>query len=60
MSLYNDYRFLSGKRAEYREAHCNEEIVRDFIAGMTDRFFVRLAPAHMRPKVADFTSAGPE
>jgi dGTPase len=41
--------FLKDMAPEYREAHRPEEIARDFIAGMTDRYFIRLCPEHMRP-----------
>ena len=41
--------FLNGIDAEYRQMHSNAEVVRDFIAGMTDSFFLELAPADMRP-----------
>ena len=42
--------FLKDMSAEYLENHKDEEIVRDFIAGMTDRYFLRQCPANMRPK----------
>ena len=41
--------FLNGIGKEYREKHSDAEIVRDFIAGMTDSFFLGLAPESMRP-----------
>lgn len=41
--------FLKDKSQRYIEAHKPEEIVRDFIAGMTDQFFVRQCPETMRP-----------
>ncbi len=41
--------FLDGIDAVYREEHSNAEIVRDFIAGMTDSFFLELTPCNMRP-----------
>ncbi len=34
----------------YMDAHCPEEIVRDFIAGMTDQYFLRLSPEGLRPE----------
>jgi len=40
--------FLADMDAEYRQTHRQAEIVRDFIAGMTDRFFLRQSPAHLR------------
>jgi dGTPase len=42
--------FLKDMSDVYLEAHRPEEIVRDFIAGMTDRYFIRLCPEDMRPK----------
>jgi len=42
--------FLKDMSEVYLEAHRNEEIVRDFIAGMTDRYFIQLCPEKMRPK----------
>ncbi len=41
--------FLENKSDVYMASHQPEEIVRDFIAGMTDRFFLRLCPDKMRP-----------
>jgi dGTPase len=41
--------FLKDKSHRYIEKHQPEEIVRDFIAGMTDQFFVRQCPEKMRP-----------
>lgn len=41
--------FLTGMSAEYRESHSNPEIVRDYISGMTDSYFIRQAPDHLRP-----------
>ncbi len=41
--------FLENKSNVYRASHKPEEIVRDFIAGMTDRFFLRICPEEMRP-----------
>ncbi|MFO7972378.1 MAG: hypothetical protein R6U40_11585 [Desulfobacterales bacterium] len=34
---------------DYIKNHCKEEIVRDFIAGMTDHYFLRQCPENMRP-----------
>jgi dGTPase len=41
--------FLKGKSRRYLEKHGTSEIVRDFIAGMTDRYFLNLCPEKMRP-----------
>jgi dGTPase len=43
-------RFLKDMSPLYLENHRHEEIVRDFIAGMTDQYFLRQCPANMRPK----------
>ena len=43
--------FLNNKSNVYMSAHTPEEFVRDFIAGMTDRFFLRQCPPRMRPEV---------
>ena len=42
--------FLHDKSSQYIENHRREEIVRDFIAGMTDRFFLQQCPETLRPK----------
>lgn len=42
-------RFYEGLSDEYLSNHSHGEIVRDFIAGMTDSFFIRQAPESMRP-----------
>jgi len=42
--------FLENMAESYLASHRPEEIVRDFIAGMTDRYFIRLCPEEMRPK----------
>ncbi|MBW2176409.1 MAG: HD domain-containing protein [Deltaproteobacteria bacterium] len=47
--------FLKGKNNRYTHSHKSEEIVRDFIAGMTDQYFLRQAPENMRPRVRDYT-----
>ncbi len=44
------HNFLNGINEKYKAKHSNAEIVRDFIAGMTDSFFLGLAPESMRPK----------
>ncbi len=41
--------FLKDISEQYRREHCPEEIVRDFIAGMTDRYFIRQCPEKVRP-----------
>lgn len=42
--------FLEDMSQSYIEKHTDEEIVRDFIAGMTDQFFIRQCPQDMRPE----------
>jgi len=42
--------FLKDMSSAYLDQHNNHEIVRDFIAGMTDKYFLRLCPENMRPK----------
>jgi len=41
--------FLKDISEEYTANHRKEEIVRDFIAGMTDRYFLSQCPESMRP-----------
>jgi dGTPase len=41
--------FLNGMSADYLERHRPAEVVRDFIAGMTDRYFLDLCPEALRP-----------
>ncbi|MBU0463494.1 MAG: HD domain-containing protein [Proteobacteria bacterium] len=41
--------FLNGMSPLYRENHSNPEIVRDYISGMTDSYFIRQAPVHLKP-----------
>lgn len=41
--------FLNGMSEYYRENHSNPEIVRDYISGMTDSYFIRQAPEHLKP-----------
>ena len=41
--------FLKDMSENYLREHRAEEIVRDFIAGMTDRYFIRQCPENMRP-----------
>ena len=43
-------KFLADKSEAYRQAHVPAEIVRDFIAGMTDRYFLQQCPEHLRPQ----------
>jgi len=42
--------FLQDMSEDYLQRHKNEEIVRDFIAGMTDQYFLRQCPDDMRPQ----------
>jgi dGTPase len=46
--------FLEDMSEVYTENHNNAEIVRDFIAGMTDQYFLRQCPEDMRPKPFDW------
>ena len=46
--------FLSDMSPEYVEGHTREEIVRDFIAGMTDNYFLRQSPEKIRSKLIPF------
>jgi dGTPase len=41
--------FLKDISEEYMINHRKEEIVRDFIAGMTDQYFLRQCPENLRP-----------
>ena len=41
--------FLNQMPDRYTGTHSNPEIVRDYISGMTDSFFIRQAPEHLRP-----------
>jgi dGTPase len=41
--------FLNGMSQDYVDRHQPAQIVRDFIAGMTDHYFIDQCPAHMRP-----------
>jgi dGTPase len=45
--------FLGDMSETYIAGHSHPEIVRDYIAGMTDRFFLHQFPEHLRP-VAHF------
>ncbi len=40
--------FLDDKAPAYAEEHAHEELVRDFIAGMTDTYFLRQCPPALR------------
>jgi dGTPase len=42
--------FLQDMSSEYVEASTHAEIVRDFIAGMTDRYFLNQCPEGMKPE----------
>jgi dGTPase len=35
----------------YMRDHSPAEVVRDFIAGMTDKYFLQQCPVEMRPRV---------
>jgi len=43
--------FLEDMSEDYIQNHGKEEIVRDFIAGMTDQYFLRQFPEDMRPEI---------
>jgi dGTPase len=43
--------FLENMSEDYIQSHRKEEIVRDFIAGMTDQYFLRQCPENLRPKI---------
>lgn len=45
--------FLAGMSDTYQATHSFAQIVRDFISGMTDSYFIRQAPAHLRPQAVD-------
>ena len=42
--------FLEEMSNTYIETHSPQEIVRDFVSGMTDQYFLRLCPQDLRPK----------
>ncbi len=44
-------RFLNGMSPAYIEKHGKAEIVRDFISGMTDEYFLSQCPDSMRPAI---------
>lgn len=43
--------FLENMSESYMNNYQKEEIVRDFIAGMTDQYFLRQCPEDMRPEI---------
>ena len=43
--------FLKDMDDQYLRDHAPAEVVRDFIAGMTDKYFLRQCPAELRPRV---------
>ncbi|MCG8632225.1 MAG: HD domain-containing protein [Desulfobacterales bacterium] len=45
--------FLDGMEPVYTDTHSPAEIVRDFIAGMTDSYFIRQAPDNLKPAAID-------
>jgi dGTPase len=46
--------FLKDKSETYLESHTYPEVVRDFIAGMTDQYFLRQFPeSHIRAEIVD-------
>jgi dGTPase len=42
--------FLEDMSHNYIDQHSFQEIVRDFLAGMTDQYFIMNCPEHLRPK----------
>lgn len=46
-------KFLAGLSDTYQNTHSLAQIVRDFISGMTDSYFIRQAPPHLRPQPVD-------
>jgi dGTPase len=45
--------FLADMSDTYRQVHSPPQMVRDFISGMTDSYFIRQAPALLRPRPVD-------
>jgi dGTPase len=43
--------FMKDMTSEYIQSHRPAEIVRDFISGMTDQYFLDQCPAKMRPEI---------
>ncbi len=41
--------FLNGMAEKYTQTHSYPEIVRDYISGMTDSYFIRQAPDYLKP-----------
>ena len=46
--------FLNYKIAAYKENNSNEMIVRDFIAGMTDRYFIEMLQKLLIPEISSY------
>ena len=46
--------YLEDMASEYTDNHNSAEIVRDFIAGMTDQYFLSQFPPEIRPKRIEF------
>lgn len=44
------HQFLKGMSPNYLETYSHAEIVRDFIAGMTDQYFLSQCPAELKPE----------
>ena len=44
-------RFLDGMSESYITNHQQAEIVRDFVSGMTDQYFLSQCPPDMRPEI---------
>lgn len=44
------HQFLKGMSQEYISSYSHAEIVRDFIAGMTDSYFLSQCPAELKPE----------
>ncbi len=49
--IFNE--FLLDMDEAYQKDHSNPEIVRDFISGMTDSYFIRQAPDRLKPQFVD-------
>jgi dGTPase len=43
--------FLKDMSQDYVQSHHPAEVVRDFIAGMTDRYFLDQCPENFRPSI---------
>ena len=46
--------FLDYKITEYRQKNSKEMIVRDFIAGMTDRYFIEMLQKLLIPEISSY------